>query len=106
MVSVGVTAHAAFVEPPVVVLVVVVVSGLVGESPQPSASAAPAALITPIASRRPIFLLLIDAPSGSIIPVTSTRVRRLLRALPREPRSMKQVTETRWQKLEAGTTKA
>jgi hypothetical protein len=35
------------------------VSGLVGEPPHPKASAAPAAPITPSASRRPTFLLLI-----------------------------------------------
>jgi hypothetical protein len=56
-VSVGVTAHAAFVDP--VVVVDVNVSGLVGEPPHPKASATPAAPITPSASRRPTFLMLI-----------------------------------------------
>src|SRR5262245_60079388 len=52
-VSVGVTAHAAFVD---VVAVVVVDEGLVGEPLHPSASAAPAAPTAPRASRRVINL--------------------------------------------------
>jgi hypothetical protein len=56
-VSLGVTAHAAFVVP-LVVGVVVVVEGLVGESPQPNATAAPAAPITAMASRRPILFFI------------------------------------------------
>src|SRR5678815_4799421 len=50
MVSVGVTAHVAFVD--VVVVVVAVDDGLVGESPHPNANAAPAAPTAPRASRR------------------------------------------------------
>jgi hypothetical protein len=61
-VSVGVTAQAALVEVVVVEFDEVVVVGLVGESPQPKAIAALAAPMTAIASRRPIFLLLIVAP--------------------------------------------
>jgi hypothetical protein len=40
----------------------VVADGLAGESPQPRATAALAAPMTAIASRRPIFLLFISAP--------------------------------------------
>src|SRR6187401_2568017 len=50
MVSVGVTAHVAFVG--VAVVVVAVDDGLVGESPHPNANAAPAAPTAPRASRR------------------------------------------------------
>src|SRR5439155_10241706 len=50
-------AQAEFVDP-VAVVGDDVVSGLVGDPPQPNASAAPAAPITPSASRRSSFLLL------------------------------------------------
>ena len=54
-VSLGVTAQAALLPAPVVGVAASVV-GLVGDSPQPNASAAPAAPSVPSASRRPIFL--------------------------------------------------
>src|SRR6185503_19533296 len=61
MVSVGVTAQAVLLLV-VGVVVLVVDDGLAGESPQPSATAAPAAPIAAIASRRPILLVFIRAP--------------------------------------------
>ena len=63
-VSLGVTAHAALVDPVVVVPEDDVSVGLVGELPQPTAIAAPAAApMTPRASRRPIFLMFMSGHS-------------------------------------------
>ncbi len=70
-VSLGVTAHAALVDP-VVVVVDDVVSGLVGDPlPQPKASAAPAAPMAPSASRRPSFLLMLCSLCVSTIVVSA-----------------------------------
>src|SRR6187455_359124 len=75
MVSVGVTAHVAFVD--VVVVVVAVDDGLVGESPHPNANAAPAA---PRASRRVSslepFIPVASATQSDRSIVTSMRQRR------------------------------
>src|SRR5262245_60416228 len=74
IVSDGVTAHAVLVE--VVADAVVVDDGPVGVSPQPNASAAPAAETAPMASRRVNNFELICPPLVRARSGTSARVSR------------------------------
>src|SRR4051812_16067216 len=73
-VSAGVTAHAALVEPAAAGAASTVADGAAGELPHPSAIAAPAAPIIPIASRRPIFLFVFMGLRTllSVLPVPSS----------------------------------